>query len=177
MRCQIQLQVQRRSQRLCGTQLVEIRFKIGAGEHANHILGETRKIGRTALAQIPARQFVTPPWIGKLRDGPLVRLFGLRAHLVLLEKSRQAIVQARIVGIAVDFAAVERERVARALERYQPSDVAVENSRSTITSASAKPCSISPSLWRKCSATLLTRPVCSPTCAIVFRKKCVVVAC
>src|SRR5260221_322910 len=87
-----QTQIQRGSQRLRGSQLAKVGFEIGAGEDARDVLGETREIGRAALPQIPASQFVTPAGIGKLSESTLVDLLGLRAHLILLEERREPVV-------------------------------------------------------------------------------------
>ena len=127
MRVEIHLAREGRVQRSRRYDLTEVLFQPRSAENLHHLAREFGKILIAAQAQVPARQFLLPAGIGELGGGLFVDLLDLAAQASLFEERGELFVERLVLRIAVDFVAVESQRVISALEFHQTRDVAVEH--------------------------------------------------
>ncbi len=119
----VQAQVQR-----WGSAVAHIRkiaFQAGAAECFDHFLGQSLEFGVLLTGQIKARKFVVPRTIWKPLHRAAVDLFLLGTQTVLCEKDRQALIEAGIIGVAVDLPTKNRQRSGNLLQLNQSRQVAL----------------------------------------------------
>ena len=105
----------------------EIALELGARKDAHHFLRQTLELRGLLAAEIPAREFLVPGAVGKLAYGAAVDLLHFRSAAVLVQEGRQALVEFRIVWIAVDLPAIEIQSLRDLLHQYQPCDVPIQH--------------------------------------------------
>ena len=96
---------------------MEVHFQVGAGEYFDHVDCELLKLRAALAAQIPASQFVRPGGVWEAFHSFAINGFHLPAQLVLIQKCGQAFIESRIVRIAVNLAAADRQRIHHPVQR------------------------------------------------------------
>src|SRR5258708_4773233 len=109
--------------------VVEILFELAALELCDRVAGQLLEFGISLLAQIVACQLVVPGFVWEALNRAAVHFFLLRSQPVLIEKYCQALVEARVVWVAVDLATQHAERGRDLFRLYQSSQIAIKNAR------------------------------------------------
>ena len=107
----------------------EVLFEFGAGEGGCSVAGVGVKLGCHLLAEEEAGELVGPRFIRELLDGAAVGGFHFAGDFVLFEEGGEAFVEAGIIGVAIDLAAVESHGEGGLADGDEAGDVAIEHAR------------------------------------------------
>src|SRR4029077_1092824 len=118
----VQAKVQRRA---AAIYLVEISFEIGAVEALDRILGQLFEIGVSFIPKIVAREFVVPEPVRETRNRTPVDFLLFGAQAILIQKNREPLVEAGVVGVAVDLLPKNCQCIGDSLHLDQSRQIAV----------------------------------------------------
>ena len=127
MSVEIDLQLQPAFERRVCNHISDVGFHIGARECVHNLSRKGPQIVGEPIAKIKPGQLVPPRSILKTLNGAAVNLLDVTGPLIGAEKIRKAVVQARIIGVAIEFAPVQCERVGNPVQLAQPGDVPLQH--------------------------------------------------